>query len=456
MKPTFLFAACFLLLHTTGVAADSWKAGAAGVAITPETNMWMAGYASRKEPGSGKLTNLWAKALVLEDGSGNRGVIVTLDLVGIDRELAARVCGKLKETHGFSREQVALCFSHTHSGPVVGKNLGPLHYWLLDEAQQRLIDSYAESLVGHIETVVGKALARLAPSRLQWGSGLCTFAVNRRENKPYPEVPERRTRGELAGPVDHDVPVLSVRDPEGRLTAILFGYACHATTLGGQEWCGDYPGYAQAALESAHPGCTALFWAGCGADQNPLPRREVELAQEYGDELAEAVEETLAAPMPELAPRLDLHFREVPVPLAQLPTREELQLQAVSATSNRYESACARSLLRELEQRGALDPHYPYPIGLWRFGNQVEWITLGGEVVIDYALRFKRERHGEGTWVAGFSHDVMAYVPSLRVLQEGGYEGGGSNVYYGFPALWSEQAEETIVGALPALQPTRP
>ena len=96
---------------------------------------------------------------------------------------------------------------------------------------------------------------------MQWGSGLSTFAVNRREN-PSNKVSEWRDGGTLKGPVDHDVPVLSVRDPEdATLRAVLFGYACHATTLSGLQWCGDYPGYAQIAIEKEHPGCVALFWA---------------------------------------------------------------------------------------------------------------------------------------------------------------------------------------------------
>lgn len=476
MKLAFLTAALFLLLPAAGPAAEPWKAGAASVVITPETEMWMAGYGSRKEPSNGKLTELWAKALVLEDAEGSRGVVIALDLVGLDRELAGQICERLRVSHGLAREQIALCASHTHSGPVVGKNLGPLHYWRLDETQQRLIDAYAETLLARIESVVADALTKLAPSRLQWGCGQSTFAVNRRNNKPAEAIPDLRARGQLAGPVDHDVPVLSVRDAQGKLTAILFGYACHSTTLSDQQWCGDYPGYAQAALEAAHPGATALFWAGCGGDQNPLPRRTVELAREYGAELAEAVEETLAAPMPELAPDLDLHFRLVPLPLGPLPRRDQLEALAAAAAPAAnpappapspatpaaapapipYEVARARCLLRELDQRGALEPAYPYPVGLWRLGNEIEWITLGGEVVIDYALRLKRERNGERTWVAGYSHDVMAYIPSLRVAREGGYEGGGSDVYYGLPAPWTEAAEETIVQAVHALQTARP
>jgi hypothetical protein len=427
-------------------AADLWQAGAGRVRITPVQEMWMAGYGSRARPAEGKVTDLWAKALVLDDGKGNRGVIVTLDLVGIDREIAGKVCVRLKKELGLERHQISLCTSHTHSGPVVGQNLAPLHYAILDPEQQELIDDYAEGLPKRVSMAVKGAIDVLAPVKVQWGSGKAVFAVNRRENKPYGAVPDLRARGALKGPVDHDVPVLSVRGEGGELRAVLFGYACHATTLSFQQWNGDYPGYAQIALEKAYPGSTALFWAGCGADQNPLPRSSVELAERYGRDLARAVQDVLSAPMPVLSPSLSLRFREIDLKLQQLPDADELKTDAQSA--NRYVAARARILQQRLESQGALKGGYPYPVLFWKLGGAIDFISLGGEVVVDYALRLKRELHGRQTWVAGNANDVMAYIPSLRVHREGGYEGGGSNIYYGLPGLWDEGAEEAIFRAV--------
>jgi hypothetical protein len=68
--------------------------------------------------------------------------------------------------------------------------------------------------------------------------------------------------------------------------------------------------------------------------------------------------------------------------------------------------------------------------------------------VVDYSLRLKKELSPDKTWVAGYSNDVMAYIPSLRVLKEGGYEGGGAMLYYGLPTVWSPRVEETIVAAV--------
>lgn len=440
---------CFFLvlaLSTLSTGAqDGWKAGAASVVITPREPIWMAGYGSRNAPASGKETELHAKALVLEDAGGKRGLILTLDLVGIDREFAARVTGALMEGHQLPREAITICTSHTHSGPVVAGNLAPMHYESLPPEEQGRIDAYADFLLENIVSVAAEAFGRLSPARLQWGSGKCTFAVNRRENKE-PDVPDKRAKGVLSGPSDHDVPVLSVRGPDGALKAVLFGYACHATVLSGQAWNADYPGYAQMELEKRYPGIVALFWAGCGGDQNPVPRRELPMAEAYGADLAARVGDVLRAHMPELAPDLTLSYCEVAAPLDTLPTAEELKV--VTGSSNRFEAARAKYLLKRMEARGGLEGAYPYPVSIWTLGGEVEFIALGGEVVVDYALRLKKERAGIRTWVAGYSHDVMAYIPSLRVLQEGGYEGGGSNVYYGLPALWHETVEEVIVKAV--------
>ena len=423
-------------------SAETWKASVAKANITPESYMWMAGYAARTKPAEGKMTDLWAKALALDDGSNKPAVLVTLDLVGIDRDLSVSIRDALEKKYGLSRAQIALNCSHTHSGPVVARNLRPMHEYALEPEHKALIHGYADRLQQTVVDVVGKALAGLAPAKLEWASGSGDFAVNRRNNKEA-DVPMLRAAGGLVGPVDHDVPVLAVKSAAGQLVAVAFGYACHATVLDGYLWSGDYPGYAQIELEKAHPDCIALFWAGCGADQNPIPRRKPELAEQYGKQLAAAVEAVLAKPLTPISESLRTDYAEIPVALAKLPTREELVAQ--TKDTNKYIAMRARMLLEDLDAGQELSATYPYPVQSWRLGPEVQWYFLGGEVVVDYPLRLKAELGGTKTWVAGYTNDVMAYIPSRRVLLEGGYEGGGAMVYYGMPTIWSEQVEASIV-----------
>ena len=423
-------------------AADAWKAGVAKANITPEGSMWMAGYAARTRPAEGKATDLWAKALALEDAAGKRAVLVTLDLVGIDRALSSAIRDELEKKHGLARSQIAINCSHTHSGPVVARNLRPMHFYALDKEQQEQVKTYADKLQAALVQVVDRAIAGLAPAQLAWGSGRTDFAVNRRNNKAD-AVPALRDAGKLAGPQDHDVPVLAVKTAEGKLLAVAFGYACHATVLDGYLWSGDYPGYAQIELEKAHPECIALFWAGCGADQNPLPRRRQVLAAKYGQQLAAAVDEVLAGKLTEIEPKLQATYAEIDLPFAKLPTEDELK--QLTQHSNKYEVMRAKMLLEDLAAGQPLEAAYPYPVQVWRLGDDIQWLFLGGEVVVDYALRLKGELAGNKTWVAGYTNDVMAYIPSRRVLLEGGYEGGGAMVYYGLPSPWSADVETKIV-----------
>ncbi len=426
------------------LAAGQWKAGAAREKITPREPMWMAGYGSRNHPATGVLNDLWAKSLVLEDGAGTRVAIVTLDLVGIGRDLSEPICAELAAKYRLPRANVTLCCSHTHSGPVVGKNLHTMHYDQLDEQGKQRVDRYAGDLKQSIVELVGGAIAALAPCELSYGQAQATFGTNRRANKE-PDVPRLRAEGQLRGPVDGDVPVLKVADASGKLAAVLFGYACHATVLDGYDWCSDYPGFAQSDLEQRFPGCTALFFAGCGADQNPLPRRKVELARQYGHDLAAAVASALHGPMQPLTGALTTRFAEIELPLAKVPSRAEVENDAKS--SDRFVASRARWFLELLDSGRPIPASYSYPVQLWRAGN-LTLVILGGEVVVDYALRLKAELGRERTWVAAYSNDVMAYIPSRRVLAEGGYEGGGAMVYYGLPSPWTEAVEESIVSAV--------
>jgi hypothetical protein len=131
------------------------------------------------------------------------------------------------------------------------------------------------------------------------------------------------------------------------------------------------------------------------------------------------------------------------LPLSELPTREQIEKDTES--TNRFVAARARMLLSRMDDGKPLSKTYPYPVQTWQLGDELQFVVLGGEVVVDFAIRLKNELKGQATWVAGFSNDVMAYIASRRVLAEGGYEGGGAMVYYGLPTTWAPESEDLIV-----------
>jgi len=435
----FLSISALHFVCITAKADETWQAGFAKTFITPPSPMWMSGYASRNKPSAGTIHDLWAKALVLQDPGGHKGLLVTLDLVGIDRMTSQAICERLAQNHGLQRSEITLSTSHTHSGPVVGKNL--ISMYSLDDENYQRISEYTEFLSDSIVRIAQQAFANMAPAAVQYGSGQATFAVNRRNNRE-PDVPMLREAGHLVGPVDHDVPLLVVRSPEGQLRAVLFGYACHATVLSGMDWCGDWPGFAQLEIERRHPDAIAMFMAGCGADQNPLPRKTVELATDYGRQIADSVDRALAGPMRSVKGSLHTAYREIELAFDELPSQEKLEADLKS--ENVYLVRRAAHLLEMLSRDGKLSPTYPYPVQMWRLGD-LQITALGGEVVVDYALRLKSELPGTTNWIGGYCNDVMAYIPSVRVLKEGGYEGETAMIYYGLPTKWSDNVEEHIV-----------
>lgn len=434
-----LLSLAFLHLSREGrsqsVNSSGWKAGSARVAITPQQSMWMAGFAVRTHASEGMLHELWAKALALEDGEGKRAVLVTADLLGFPKGMSDRIRNQLQERFGLGRAQIALNCSHSHSGPVLEHALYDI-YPLDDEHLAKII-SYSRELEEKIITLVGEALEALSPARVYARNGVTRFQVNRRNNNEG----ELLSQTELKGPNDYAVPVIRVTDISGKTVAIAFGYACHPTVLDQYQWSGDYPGFAQMELESAHKGVTALFFQGAGGDQNPMPRRSIALARQFGRELAAAVDRVLEEEMPELMPTLSFAYGEVDLVLDNPPTVQEL-LQI----RNDPPSWPDRWAARQLDARKRGEPvinSYPYPIQAWKLGDQVV-LFLGGELVVEYANDFKR-LFGHDIFVAGYTNDVMAYIPSETILKEGGYEGADSQMVYGLPSLWKTGIQSMII-----------
>lgn len=426
--------------------AHAWKAGVAKVRITPVGPLWMAGYGSRKRPSDGAAQQLYAKALALEDQSGKRVVLVTADILGFPRPLAQHVTGEAERLHELPRGAILLNASHTHAGPVVGRNLAAAYPTMTAEHWAD-VDEYTRELQDQLVRLIGRAVEGLAPARLRFEQTRAGFAVNRRRKTA---TGYGGGNNNWEGPVDHDVPVLRVEDAAGELRAIAFGYACHNTAIRGDfyEFHGGWAGSAQRRLEEEHPGVTALFVMGCGADANPYPRGN-DLPDVHGDALAAMIEQAFERPFREVRGRLRTAYEEFPLAFAAPPSRAKLE--AMFSGDNPYHRYHAREMLKVLDRDGRLPAEYPYPAQVWKLGDDLTLIALAGEVVADYSLRLKRELGADKLWVAGYSNDVFAYIPSRRVLEEGGYEASGAMIYYLQPGPFTPSVEETIIRKVHAL-----
>lgn len=424
-----------LACHVSGqlhAAEPQWKVGLAAVKITPQRPVPMAGYAARTRPFEQVEADIFAKALALEDAAGHRAVLVTSDLIGFRAAVAEGIYAGAHEKSGLKREQILLNSSHTHSGPALSTTPKS------DDAESLRTVEYTRKLQEQVVEVIEKALADLKPVQLSAGEGVVSFPMNRREFRPTGVVLGVNARG----PADRSVPVLRI-DTDGQVRGVLFGAGAHNTTLTGNNYrlCGDYAGFAQHDVEEKLAGATAMFMLGCAGDANPYPRGTVELARQHGAALAGEVCRVLDTKLRPIHGPLRIAFGEAALPLEPAPPRDELERRAAGKT--RYHPSGAQALLALLDKGETPPKEYTCPFTVWQLGDDLTLVALPGEVVIDYLLMLEKALGPNQLWVIAYSNDVFGYLPSARVLEEGGYETRGLS--WGGAGYFDPTAQDVVV-----------
>lgn len=424
---TPLFAAVLVLAALAGAidaagAEAEWRVGLAQVSITPEEPVWLYGYAgeARRRPFEGVLDDVYAQAMAVAHGDGEPAVLIVADLCVLRQPEETALSQLLVRRTGLQRRQILLNWSHTHSGPMIGTS--DLNRYPVPEADLKRIEAYTETLWNKLADVAAAALADMRPARLSWAVGEVDFVLSRRA---FHE--DGRYRGMRANPdryADRTVPVLRIDAPDGRPRGVVFGCACHAVTLGSKniKLSGDYPSFARQHVEAQMPGVQAVFVQGCGADANPHPRAtpdEVEVVRRQGRELGEEVCRVASGELAPIRGPLRVELERVDLPMKPPPSHEELEKLA---TGPFWESHNARRIL-ELQERGEPVPtHYRAPLALWQFGDDLTLVGISGEVVSDYVPLVGQTIGTDRLWVAGYCNQVFGYLPSAKVVAEGGYE----------------------------------
>jgi hypothetical protein len=422
----------------SGPVFSNWQIGVAKADITPKESVPLAGYGGKTRMSGNVVHQIWLKAVALRDELGEVHVIVTADLVGLSEKMVNIIAANAINKHKVKRENLILNASHNHSCPVTEDVLWLYYEFTPEEATAK--DRYTALVYSKYDDVIEQALSNMKPAELHFEQGLAGIAVNRRRSRGA----ESRAFG---GQVDQDVPVITFRS-EGQIKAILFGYSCHTTALGGLSINGDYAGFAQLELERSFPGSLALFIQNCGGDANPLPRirgndeEAAKLASMYGSILAESVRQVVAAPMKPLAGPIRAVMGETELKLNEGLSLKELQEKLPNL--NGMEKREVEYQISQYKTFGAPPNRVKYPVQVWRFGKDFIFIALTGETVVDYSLKFKGLYGWNDTWVFGYNNDLLSYIPSERVLREGGYEGTTGMLEYGHRAQYSEGVEGQI------------
>ncbi len=452
MNPTKLIALVGLIAALGASAKDEplLQIGVARIDITPEYPVRLHGYGGRRTNSQGVAQPLFAKAIALGSDREGPSILFTVDNLAVTGAVTDEVAARLKKRASISREQIALCSSHTHSAPMLTDAAPNIFSSDIIPEQQAAIDRYTRELADNLERVALAALSNRAPSKLSWSEGTVKFAKNRRVIRDgRAQFGENET-----APVDHTLATMFVHGSDGTLRAVLANYACHCTTLGG-EWNqihGDWSGYAQAALERDHPGAVALISIGCGADANPSPRGKLENAQAHGDEIAAEVRRLLALPSKALTKLPEGKLKRIQLDFDPLPTRAQWEERAAKPGIVGYH---AKKNLARLDRGEKLPTRLPYVMQSWIFDDQLAMVFLAGEVVVDFQRRLKREFDSTRLWVNGYANDVPCYIPSRRILTEGGYEAEDSLWYYDRPARLAMSSEDRIVEAVHDLVPKK-
>ncbi len=432
----------FCLLALSLLAADRGsleaaetllRVGVASIDITPDYPIRLNGFGYRRTESEGITHPIYAKALAFADEKDGPAITITTDNLCVPDGITKSVADRLKHL-GLKLERLSITATHTHTAPMLvdvaptifGTNIPPEHW----SHVERYTREFTDKLVQVAET----AVKDVQPAQVSWGVGEVNFSIN------------RRTQG---GPVDHDLPALFVRSPEGKVRAVYFSYACHCVTLGHNKISGDWSGYAQEAVQKVFPGAVALASVGCGADSNPNARgsaTNLVPAISQGQEVADEVKRLAGAELRPITVLPSTRYDRVDLLLDTARTKDEWEQRT---HSDQYAVVYHAKLnLARLERGEKLPTSLNYPIQTWLFGDQLALVFMPGETVVDYSLRLKREYDKKRLWINGYSNDGRCYIPSERILREGGYEGGDAMIYYDRPQRFAPGVEQRIFDVL--------
>nr|MBA3482675.1 neutral/alkaline non-lysosomal ceramidase N-terminal domain-containing protein [Pirellulales bacterium] len=405
--------------------------GVAKVDVTPAYPVRLNGFGNRRDESEGITQRIWAKALAIGSDEEKPVILITLDNLGIRMPMADEVAARLAKKAGIERARVAIAFSHSHTTPKVVGACDTIFSSPIPPEHQAHVEQYTRELTDALEKVALDALARRKPARLERAVGKVGFAKNRRPQ---------------GGPVDHDLPMLVVRSADDdAIRAIYVTYACHCVTLSDNKISGDWSGFAQHAIEMKHPEVVALVSIGCGSDSNPssgVTGDNTAAAAGQGAEIADEVERLLGGTLQPVTGPIFAKLDQIDLPLKPPPSRDELEKVAAAGGPAGYN---AEFQLAKLDRGESLLTKIDYPVQTWAFGDSLSMVFLGGEICADYSVRLKKELDASRLWLHGYSNDFGCYIPSERLLKEGGYGGGGEIVYFALPNTLAPGLEQRII-----------
>ncbi len=418
------------------------NAGVARAIINPPIGVDLCGYAGRVPGCTSIHDDIYAKALVLDDGQ-RRAAIVTLDLIGLDDKQVAKIRESAGAAAGIPAANILIGASHTHAGPATAE---------IRACGQPNVD-YVAGLLVTIADTVKDAAKNVRPVKFGFGKAEAHIAINRRYRAPSGEIQIGDNKGGLT---DNEVGIWRFTDDDGNEMATVFNYACHAVTMGGDNRLvsGDWPGAAQRAVERAVGG-QAMFLQGCCGNINPLRRATFDEVENNGREVGDAVIGVLSGIPTTGDAEISVVCEVANLPLQAAISRKEAEQTMVEMAE----------LLKNKDQLPLHEVHlnqayYDWAVKIIELGdkapvsksfevqcmsvNGAGIVALPGEVFVEYALNIKKMR--SNIMVAAYANGNVGYVPTRKAFDQGGYEVDLAYKLYGEQKL-SPMCESVILAA---------
>jgi dienelactone hydrolase len=427
-----------------GRCAEPWQVGYAEADITPAAGEAMLAGFGRPRQVQGTLAPLRAQVLALQDASGRRALLFTADVLGFSRVSVEVLRRKIEKTHGVEPSAICFAASHTHWGPAINYRtnftIGGLNVWYLARLEETLLK------------MADMAIKDLAPADVAYGScdvriGMCRRLPNERGQFVWGTNSE--------GSYDEHTPVLRVTRGRSPKQLVLVGHACHPTSTGTvDKWSPDYPGAMRQKLESALDDCRALFVMGCGGDAKVVVRDEKtgkddfaaspEKSEAAGIKLAEHVLDYLQkSRLASLDGKLETKLVSGALSLQAPRSREQIEAMALDGNPKTGSTWWARQSLAYPDERR----QQRYDVQAWKLGD-LTLVALEGEVCADWGPMTRALASTKHAMTIGYANEVPGYIPTARIIREGGYEGDTSHMAYFLPAPFEPKMEVELTALI--------
>jgi Neutral/alkaline non-lysosomal ceramidase, N-terminal len=403
-------------LSSFGAPQGTLSVGAARVDVTPPADaaLPMSGYDSRKQGFEKIHDHIYARAIVLSDGT-QEAAILSWELIGMPDAVWQELSQRISKELGIPADHLILAAEHVHSAPTVAG--------AYVKGSPETI-AYTTKLVDAAFQAVKQAKVDLQPARFGFGTGKAYVNINRRERFPDGEWdlgynPE--------GPSDKTVTVLKFETLSGKPIALLINYAVHGVVMGPDnlEVSGDLPGATSRFVEQYYrgdittrsdggwdlqlqpqektDGVVALWTSGAAGDQNPIV-----MDRDEDFSMVEALGRILGEETVRVANNI-----------------KNLSSQASVWGSQRVIDCPGRKVVAGPHPKGEFQfedaPPVDIRLSLLMFNN-IAVTGVSGEVLTPIYLRLEKESPFRHTLMVTHANGLSGYIPNDAAYNQVSYE----------------------------------